>query len=566
MRDRNMTLQLALLITALNFSVSCSSDDVSKNSDPVDIIDEGPTQTPCLTASDCPTREHATASCTAQNLCEYMCEQGWGDPDGKLDAQGCTCDKSLGSCQLTPICGDGFIEGSELCDDANQDNNDACTNQCTPCGNGKLDAGESCDDGNSDDKDGCSATCQVEDLWACDEMTLPSECWQEWRAPANRPLMRDYGRAISTWDDFAAVSAPSDSTYAQREGTVQIYQAIDGNWRHVQELTPDRDLNTSFFGTNILFTEDGDLIVIALGDDEPQDMKKSFIFFYKEREGKWTLQQTIEENIMAGEYKVPLSYHNNALVISGTRDQGNKGWGIIYTRSNLETPFARKKIYYGTKYRGYFGGSNGIYNGDKQSVVFHQVASNENNNNSTIQAATFDDAQTTLAIAGEEAEPIQSIVCNTKNTIIYTRTVETQNTTYSQVIVHSKDTSKTIQILSPEQFDDKYLSHIYRATSIGLKNYKINASCKTNIITVQSRSLNEASGGALVYQQEANGLLTPLNVSFNIPSQRKEPYSENNTLQLATAGNKYGLYSAPPLNDELLMNKNYLVYPFKATP
>lgn len=566
MRDRSRTLQLALFFTALYLNTSCSSDDVSKNGDPIDIIDKEPTQKPCLTSSDCPAREHASATCTAQNLCEYACEQGWGDPSGEIDEQGCTCDKSLSSCQLTPSCGDGFVEGSELCDDGNQNNNDSCTNQCTPCGNSKLDPGERCDDGNSDDQDGCSSTCQVEDLWACDEMRLPSECWQEWRAPADRPLMKDYGRAISTWDNFAAVSAPYDSTYAQREGTVQIYQAINGSWRHVQELKPERDLNTSFFGHNILFTEDGDLIVIALGDDAPQDMKRSFLLFYKERDGKWTLQQTIEENIMVNNFKVPLSYHNNALVISGTKYKGNKGWGVIYTRISKDTPFTRTKIYYGTKDNGYFGGSNGIYNGDQQSVIFHQINNDNNNNNPTIQASTFDDDETTLAVAGEALEPIQNIVCNTKDTIIYTRTVETQNATYSQVVVHDKDTSKIIQILSPDKFDSEHLSHIYQATSIGPKNYRINASCKTNIITIQSRSLNEASGGALVYQQEANGLLTPLNVSFNIPSQRKEPYSENNTLQHATAGNQYGLYSDPPLNDELITTRNYIVYPFKATP
>jgi cysteine-rich repeat protein len=49
-------------------------------------------------------------------------------------------------------CGDGFVSGSEACDDGNTDNNDACSNQCTinvlpepACGDGVVQAIEECD-------------------------------------------------------------------------------------------------------------------------------------------------------------------------------------------------------------------------------------------------------------------------------------------------------------------------------------------------------------------------------------------------------------------------------------
>src|SRR5262245_30920616 len=50
---------------------------------------------------------------------------------------------------LVEYCGDGVVNGPELCDDGNTNNFDACRNDCTLpfCGDGIVDAGESCDDG-----------------------------------------------------------------------------------------------------------------------------------------------------------------------------------------------------------------------------------------------------------------------------------------------------------------------------------------------------------------------------------------------------------------------------------
>lgn len=59
------------------------------------------------------------------------------------------------------VCGDGVLEGAELCDDDNHDDGDGCDSNCTVtgCGNGIRTAGEDCDDGNVDSGDGCSPDC-----------------------------------------------------------------------------------------------------------------------------------------------------------------------------------------------------------------------------------------------------------------------------------------------------------------------------------------------------------------------------------------------------------------------
>jgi cysteine-rich repeat protein len=56
------------------------------------------------------------------------------------------------------ICGNGLIEGFEVCDDGNADDTDACTAACTEarCGDGAVRAGvEECDDGNDNRDDTC---------------------------------------------------------------------------------------------------------------------------------------------------------------------------------------------------------------------------------------------------------------------------------------------------------------------------------------------------------------------------------------------------------------------------
>jgi fibro-slime domain-containing protein len=86
----------------------------------------------------------------------------------------------------TPVCGDGFIDPGEACDDGNQKGGDGCALDCaliepnyacpTPgalcvttqvCGDGFVTGTEQCDDTNKASGDGCSAACVVESGWVC---------------------------------------------------------------------------------------------------------------------------------------------------------------------------------------------------------------------------------------------------------------------------------------------------------------------------------------------------------------------------------------------------------------
>jgi cysteine-rich repeat protein len=86
-------------------------------------------------------------------------------------------------------CGDGVVEGPEVCDDGNAVTELACaygTRSCTACdaactrslslvgaycGDGVLNAAEPCDDGDAAAGDGCSSACEIEAGYDCFEPT-----------------------------------------------------------------------------------------------------------------------------------------------------------------------------------------------------------------------------------------------------------------------------------------------------------------------------------------------------------------------------------------------------------
>ncbi|MFO0760918.1 MAG: DUF4215 domain-containing protein [Byssovorax sp.] len=91
---------------------------------------------------------------------------------------GAPCDAG---CQRVPVCGDGFTDAPETCDDANMVAGDGCTacavnagflctgkpSACVAvCGDGLKIGAEQCDDGNTAVGDGCDSACRTEVVMA----------------------------------------------------------------------------------------------------------------------------------------------------------------------------------------------------------------------------------------------------------------------------------------------------------------------------------------------------------------------------------------------------------------
>jgi cysteine-rich repeat protein len=106
-----------------------------------------------VNAFDVAQMTRVTAVCGNNNM-----EPGEECDDGNdINTDACTND-----CRL-PYCGDGVVRGGvEQCDDANQSNNDDCLNSCefARCGDGFVRSGvEECDDADDDNTDDCINDC-----------------------------------------------------------------------------------------------------------------------------------------------------------------------------------------------------------------------------------------------------------------------------------------------------------------------------------------------------------------------------------------------------------------------
>ena len=91
------------------------------------------------------------------------------DPEQCDDGNDIDTDACTNECK-DAVCGDGIVrDGVEECDDGNIFDNDGCTNECknAVCGDGIVQFFvEACDDGNTVDGDGCDSTCQNEGFLA----------------------------------------------------------------------------------------------------------------------------------------------------------------------------------------------------------------------------------------------------------------------------------------------------------------------------------------------------------------------------------------------------------------
>jgi fibro-slime domain-containing protein len=110
---------------------------------------------------------------------------------GPTERDGWVCPEVGKACKRS-TCGNKQREGTEQCDDGNNDSGDGCTPACrlepkcpaeggackSVCGDGVIlpdDADQDCDDGNTTDGDGCSADCKVELGYRCsDAKVTPS--------------------------------------------------------------------------------------------------------------------------------------------------------------------------------------------------------------------------------------------------------------------------------------------------------------------------------------------------------------------------------------------------------
>jgi cysteine-rich repeat protein len=158
-----------------NFNVSLDDDAISALSCPItDGQPHRPTSalsaldgediqgTWTLVIQDVAGLDSGTLNGWTLKLCAGVCGNGIMeggevcDDNNVIDGDGCDS-----TCRPTG-CGSGAVSGGELCDDGNLADGDGCDSNCTPtaCGNGIHSPNEQCEDGNTIDGDGCDSTCR----------------------------------------------------------------------------------------------------------------------------------------------------------------------------------------------------------------------------------------------------------------------------------------------------------------------------------------------------------------------------------------------------------------------
>lgn len=143
-------------------------------------------------------------------------------------------------------CGNGFLEGTEACDDGNTLPADGCSATCVTtepgytcgapgaactatCGDGILTADEQCDDGNGGSNDGCSGSCRVEAGHAC-FFTSPNLVVNGSFDEGAAGWTSDYG-----WVDPATENAISpESVWSVTGDARHVHSAIEAGFRDAE--------------------------------------------------------------------------------------------------------------------------------------------------------------------------------------------------------------------------------------------------------------------------------------------------------------------------------------------
>ena len=260
------------------------------------------------------------------------------------ERDGWVCPTPGQACVRT-TCGNGEIEGTEQCDDGDNDMGDGCTPACrkepscpvaggackSVCGDGMIlptDTDQECDDGNSTNGDGCSSTCVVEEGYAC----------------TNQPVSTDKLILPIVLRDFKGE--------AETNGHPDFENYNSGFERGIAQLKLDADGKPQHATTNKNNTENTYAAGVLTSDED------YFSFWYRDNPdfNKTVLQNLTFTRIATGEFE----YANTSFFpLTGL------GWGN-YRTTNRNFHFT-SEVRYWFEYR---GGETLRFRGDDDVWVF----------------------------------------------------------------------------------------------------------------------------------------------------------------------------------------------------
>lgn len=145
-----------------------------------------------------------------------------------------------------PVCGDGEVQPPEECDDANSDDADECTNNCTLaiCGDGIVGPGEACDDDNENDNDACTQ-CKIakcgDDFVGPDEMCDDGAANSDEKSCTSACLMATCGDGLLWTDVEECDDGVANNNEGQCTSTCKFATCGDGFVQDGEECDDGND-------------------------------------------------------------------------------------------------------------------------------------------------------------------------------------------------------------------------------------------------------------------------------------------------------------------------------------
>lgn len=214
-RIRPLALLLSLAPTAACYATHdpliITGDSGSEGSD------SGSTA-PTTTVGDPTTASDTSADTSATTMSTSATDDTGPTDTGDSTADGSTTDTG-------PICGDGMVEGDEVCDDGVNDGSyGGCLADCTDlgphCGDGIEQGDEVCDDGDEVNGDGCNVDCIVSG----------SEIWTQTFDGAAHESDNIYSVAVGPEDWIVAAGSEGLTASTRRAWTRRYTSDGDTEW------------------------------------------------------------------------------------------------------------------------------------------------------------------------------------------------------------------------------------------------------------------------------------------------------------------------------------------------
>ncbi len=155
-------------------------------------------------------------------------------------------------------------------------------------------------------------------------------------SPDNLTKSAIFGKAVSTFGNWAAISAPGHDTETQYKcGVVFMYYYSEGEWHTHSSISPQDAADLKYFGYSVKLT--GNRLFVGATGDNAKGPFSGAVYCYELVNNKWEFKQKIISEGKAAQYfGSSITSIGNTLVIGAYLGSGKTAKsGVVYVYKNL---------------------------------------------------------------------------------------------------------------------------------------------------------------------------------------------------------------------------------------